>query len=47
MKDFKVNYDIKEEKLYEVRNFWSWMNFFVVLLSVLVLVAVLRDLAFV
>ena len=47
MKDFKVNYDIKEEKLYEVRNFWSWMNFFVVLLSVLVLFAVLRDLAFV
>ena len=43
MTQFKVNFDLKEEKIYSIRNYWSWMNFFVVLLSVLILFAVARN----
>ena len=43
MQGYKVNYDLKEEKIYNIRNFWSWMNFFVVLLGVLVTFCIFRE----
>ena len=42
MVGYKVNFDIKEEKIYSIRNFWSWMNFFVVLIGILLMFSIVR-----
>jgi len=38
-----IKLDLREEKIYSIRDFWSWMNFFVVLLCVLGAFTILRS----
>ena len=42
MVDHKVFPDLREEEIYSIRNFWSWMNFFVVLFCVLLCFSIIR-----
>ncbi len=46
MVGYKVNYDIREEKIYSIRNYWSWMNFFVTLIGILLIFSIIRTSVF-
>lgn len=41
--DMQVRYDINEEKINSVRTFWSWMDFFVILVGVLLAFTIARN----